>query len=250
MVTELHSEAPLLLRLTHPKGPEPWAGAAPGPARVCIAAGAAGPVGGDRLRLDVHVGPRSTLVLSDISATLLLPGAGGERSATCTRVTVDEGGTFIWTPEPVIAARGSHHTNDVAIDLAEGARLLIRDELLLGRHAEEPGTIHQWVRVQYGGRPLYHQDLDLGPQAPQGRSPAVAGPHPAVGSVLIVDPAWEQGGPRARALADQLAVLPLNGPGALISALAPDTLSLRHGLDTALDALGSPWAPAEAPRPA
>jgi urease accessory protein len=243
VVSELHSEAPLLLRLTEPKGLEPWAEDSLDIARVCIAAGAAGPVGGDQLRLDVTVGPGSTLVLNDISATLLLPGTNGERSITRTRVTVDEGGTFIWIPEPMIAARGSHHTNDITIDLAAGARLLTRDELLLGRHAEDPGTIHQRLRVTYADRPLYHQDLDLGEHAPEWPSPAVADSHLAVGSLLIVDPAWDQGPPPAQALTDRLAALALNGPGVLISALAPDTLSLRQDLDFVLAALGAPWAP-------
>lgn len=239
VVSELCSQAPLLLRLTLPKGPEPWTAGSPDVARVCVAAGAAGPVGGDRLELDVEVGAGSTLVLSDVSPTLLLPGPGGERSTTRTRITVGPGGTLVWTPEPVIAAAGSHHLNDIGIDLAEGARLLMRDELVLGRHAEAPGTVHQRVRVRYGGRPLHHQDLGLGDRVPEWRSPAVAHGLPAVGSVLVVDPARHHGDPCADAMTGTTAVLPLSGPGVLISGLAPDALALRRALDAALCGLVS-----------
>lgn len=240
IVSDLHSEVPLQLRLTHAKGPEPGADQTAMPARVCIAAGAAGPVGGDRLRLDVLVGAGSTLILSDISATVLLPGPDGERSVTRTRIRVEAGGTLIWTPEPVIAARGSDHTNEITIDLADGARLFVRDELLLGRHAEKPGTVRQHVRVEYAGRPLYHQDLELGTHARGWPSPAMTDSHRAIGSVLIVDPTEGHASPTARALTDGLAVLPLSGPGTLISAVASNILDLREDLDAAMRALGPP----------
>lgn len=46
-------------------------------------------------------------------------------------------------------------------------------------------------------------------------------------SALVVDPAWK-GGPPAGRLIGEDAVMPLGWPGALVSALAGDTLSLRR----------------------
>lgn len=167
-LTTLRSQTPLVLRPTAITTDVPWAGTRSDVARVSLAAGAAGPVGGDQLSLDISVGPGSTLVLSEISASLLLPGVHGERSSTRTRIQVAAGGTLVWLPQPVIAARGCHHLNDVRVELEEGARLLMREELLLGRHGETPGSLAQRVQVRLGGRPLYHQHLDLGPAAPGG----------------------------------------------------------------------------------
>ena len=38
--------------------------------------------------------------------------------------------------------------------LAEGACLLLRDELILGRHGEKGGACRVSLRVDYAGRPL------------------------------------------------------------------------------------------------
>ena len=142
-VSTLRPEAPFALRLTRAKAPEPWAAYAADVARVSVTAGAAGPVGGDRLALHIHVGQGSSLVLSEISPTLVLPGPHGEQSQTQVRIRVEAGGTLIWLPEPMIAARGCDHLNDVRVDLVQGARFFMREELLLGRHGEQSGRLTQ-----------------------------------------------------------------------------------------------------------
>jgi len=243
-VRTLRAEVPLVPRITMAKGPEPWAGGAPEVARVCLAAGAAGPVGGDRLHLDVDVGAGSALVLREVSATLLLPGPEGARSCTVTRIRVADGGTLVWLPEPLICARGADHVNDVRVDLADGARLVMREEILLGRHREASGRLRQRTRVRLGGKPLFHQDLDLGTTG--ARSPAVSGHHRAVGSVLVVDPEGAVAPQAAHRLSGEAVVLPLSGPAVLVAALAGDNLELRSGLDAGLARLGPPWSPGRA----
>jgi urease accessory protein len=74
-ITRLRSDPPLVLRPTRPAGPEPlprWGVDGPGTATVSLVAGAAGPVGGDQLRLDVEVGPGTALVLRSVAASLVL----------------------------------------------------------------------------------------------------------------------------------------------------------------------------------
>lgn len=240
-IAVLHSQAPLVLRPTHPKGPEPWTrggpGGDPGVARVCVAAGAAGPIGGDDFRFRVDVGAGSTLVLRQVSATVLLPGPRGERSSTRTAVSVGAGATLVWLPEPVIAARGCRHLGEVRVELAAGARLVLREELLLGRHGEQPGTVRQRLRIRLDGRPLLTQQLDVGPEAPGWDTAAVTGGRRAVGSLVVVDPAWLEAPPAAALLGRDGAVLPLAGPAALVSVLAADGLALRRRLDQGLAAL-------------
>lgn len=229
-VSTLHAEAPLLLKTTRQKEPEPWA--ATDVARVSLTAGAAGPIGGDDYRLDVEVGAGSTLVLSDISPTLLLPGPDGAASSYTVTVDVGEDATLIWLAEPLIAARDCNHSHDISVALHPSARLMMREELLLGRHGEACGTVRQRIAVRRGGSPLHRQDLAVGSGATGYDSAAVLGCARAVGSVLIVDPAWEQAPPGECALSPSAAVLPLAGPAVLVTAVDADNLALRRDLTT------------------
>lgn len=242
-ISTLRSEAPLMLRLTMAKDPEPWTNSAANIARASVASGAAGPIGGDEFALDVQVGAGSTLVLNEISPTLLLPGPEGAQSRMDTTIRVESGATFIWLPEPIIASAQCDHINTIHVELEPGARLLIREELLLGRCGEAPGRISQQVRVNLNGRPLYHQRLDLGEASTGWDSAAVTGGHSAVGAILAVDPLWDDSPPDNSPFAPEAALMALDGPAALISALAGDSLDLRRDLETGLDLLGSGWRP-------
>jgi urease accessory protein len=241
-VSTLRSEAPLVFRLTAARESEPAIARGLDAARVHLAAGAAGPIGGDEFNLDIDVGAGSALVLRDISATLLLPGPRGEPSSTRTRIHVAAGATLIWLPEPLIAARDCCHLNDVRVELDLGARLLLREELLLGRHGESPGTVRWRLCVRLGGQALHQQHLELGPDINGWNTPAVAGHHRALGSILAVDPDWDEHTPQARLLSGDAALLPLAGPAALITAQAADSLALRRQLDSGLDSLGTFWS--------
>ncbi len=242
-VEVLRSQGHLVLRPCNPVAPEPLTHRRPGVARVALAAGTAGPVGGDDFALDVRVGEGSTLVLSDISSLLVLPGPRGDRSRMRVTVRVEADATFVWVPRPVIAARGCRHSHDVQIDLGPDSRMVLREETLLGRHREEPGDFETTLRVTLGGRPLYHQQLRFGPDADGSRGPAVLGPNRAVGSILVVDPAWSDATPAPDAYDPDAALCALPGPGVLMSAVAPDNLRLRRLLDAGLDKLGPPWRP-------
>lgn len=238
----LRSQAPLALRPTHPKGAEPLTHRERGAARVALAAGAAGPLGGDDFILDVHVGAGSTLVLNEIAAMLVLPGPRGERSRMRISVNVDEDATFVWLPEPVIAARDCNHQHSVHVRLAPGARMVMREEAILGRYREQPGNLCNQLRVEYNGFPLYHQQLRFGPDAKGWNSPAVVGNNQALGSIIAVDPFWADETPGASAFHPQAVVAPLPGPGMVVSAVAPDSLALRRLLHHGLDELGAPWS--------
>ncbi|WP_197508306.1 urease accessory protein UreD [Mycobacterium sp. E802] len=240
-ISELRSEVPISLRITNPKEPHAWADCLAGAARVSVAAAAAGPVGGDRFTFDIDVGPDSALVLADVSATLLLPGPYGDCSHTTTQVRVGDGATLVWLPEPIIAAAHCNHVNDLRIDLAPTARLLLREELILGRHGEQPGTIEQRLKIRRGGRPLFHQDLHIGPDATGWNSAAVAATCRAVGSTIVVDPQRDWSAAMSATLAGTAALLTLPGPAAMITALGDDNLQLRTALNAGLSRLGKPW---------
>lgn len=254
-VRTLRSEWPLMLRTTAPLRRDvisAWASRGADPARLHLAAAAAGPVGGDALHLEVVVGPGSALVLGEVSPTLLLPGPRGERSSIRVDIRVGADATLAWLPQLVIAARGCSHRTEVHVHLDPEARLLLREEVLLGRHGEAPGALAQRLRVTVGDRPLHDQELVLGTPSSGWSGPAVAADHPCLGSLLLVDPAVPEGPRTAGAAA---ATMPLAGRGCLVTALAPDTSGLRERLDAACaDLIGDeqpqpvPAAPARAAR--
>ena len=136
---------------------------------------------------------------------------------------------------------------DVRVDVEDGARLLMREEVLLGRHGEPAGRVCQHVTVRLAGRPLYRQDLLIG--AAGARTPAVLGHFRAVGSMVVVDPRWVCRPPPVQRLSGPAALLPLAGPAVVVTALADDNLQLRARLGEGLAALGPPWDPGDVGRP-
>ncbi|MFL6113198.1 MAG: urease accessory protein UreD [Catenulispora sp.] len=233
-LTTLAGQAPLLLRRTGTRGPT---------ATVQLVGGAAGPIGGDQLDCLVAVGGGAGVRVESVAASVALPGTGGGQSRLDIRVQVAAGGSLVWSPQPLIAARGARHRTESRIDLGAGARLSWREEIVLGRSGEVPGSIAARLRVRRAGRPLIDHDVALGPEHPGSLGPAVTGGRRAVGTALIVDPAWEgvDGRDRLPGIAEDcvawsdesgsIAALPLTGPAVLLSAIAADGLILSRLLD-------------------
>ncbi|MFV2020082.1 urease accessory protein UreD [Micromonospora sp. LOL_023] len=224
----LRGEPPLVLRRTGPA-------AAAGEVQVHLVGAAAGPLGGDDLRLDVEVGPGARVCLRTVAASLALPGAGGGRSVLQMRVRVAAGGELRWLPEPLIAATGCDHVSRSVVELADGASMVWREELVCGRAGEAPGDARIDTLVRYAGRTLLRTDLAVGPRAAGWAGPAVLAGAKATGSVLMVRPDWADGGaPTATPLGPGAALLPLaGGPAALVTATGPTAHQLRANLDRA-----------------
>jgi urease accessory protein len=263
-LTTLAGEAPLLLRRTTRRddgsgasagagfagalGPDllnghRGDGAIPVPAQVCLAGGSAGPLGGDALRCSVDLGPGARLEVHGVAASIALPGPNGRESSLEIHARVGEGGALRWSPQPLIAARGARHRTFAKVELAADARLVWRDELILGRDGEEPGSVSTRLRVMRAGRVLLDREVAMGPRHPGSLGPAGSGGHRALGTVLIVDPAWEQEPPAPSAfdgIAAQddpgvaVTTMRLSGPAVLISAAASDGAALSRLLDRAL----------------
>jgi len=193
--------------------------------------GAAGPVGGDHLELDVEVGSGATLTLRTAAASVAYPGVNDEESTLVVRVHVGEEAALRWLPEPSVAARGCRHHLEVRLSLAVGSSVTWREELILGRHGEEPGWWEASTFVDLDGVPLWRQELHIASGLAGWQGPAVLGDNRAVGSLLMVEPSWAGAGPESLVLADTAAVLPLSGPAAVVSALADDAFVLRQRLD-------------------
>jgi urease accessory protein len=225
----LRSEAPLLLRPTGPAG---------NGVQLHLVGGAAGPLGGDQLRLEIEVGPGARLCLRTVAASVALPGPAGAVSTVVVTAAVAAGGALAWLPEPLVAAAGCRHRATGRVTLAEGAALTWRDELICGRHGESPGDTTVALSVTYGGKPLYQHELAVGPAAPGWDGPAVLGGARATGSLLRVDPEWAAMPPEPLLLGPTAATMPLAGPGAVTTVTAPDAADLRRHLDRAVAGWG------------
>lgn len=216
----LRSEAPLVLR--------------PTAEALYLVGGAGGPLGGDDLALEIQVGAGARLTIRTAAASVALPGAGPSEVAV--QATVAAGGELEWLPEPVVAALGCVHHIRSEVVLEAGARLVWREELVLGRHGEGSGSVVTRAHVDLGGAPLLRHELALGPRHPSGAGPAVTAGARAVGSVLLVGDGWAPNEPAL--LGPTAAVLPLAGGGAQVVALASCASGLRRLLDAGMPSYG------------
>ncbi|MCT2589512.1 urease accessory protein UreD [Streptomyces sp. N2-109] len=225
----LDGDGPFELRRLRSRGTE---------ARVCVVGAMSAPLGGDRLRIEATAQQGAALHITSAAATLALRGPTTEPATYDVQLTVEEHAELHWLPKPLICAAGSNLRQTWTIHLAPTARLVLREEQILGRTGEPPGHVATRLTVRRAGRTLLDQEAEYGPGAPGWDGPAVLAGHRATGQLLVVDPAFENRPPEVQLLGDspqdgQAVLTPLAGPAALATATAPDALRLRHLLDTA-----------------
>ncbi|MGW7435610.1 urease accessory protein UreD [Streptomyces sp. NPDC054849] len=221
----LAGEGPLALRRT--RGPAAEAG-------VMLVGAMSAPLGGDHLTVEATAGPGASLAVASAAATLALPGRGGAPARYDVDLTLEDAASVRWLPEPLVSVRGSDLRVRTRVHAAPTARLLLREEQVLGRWGEDPGLLRSRLTVTCGGRPLLDQELACGPGAPGGwDGPAGLAGHRALGQLLVVDPVFAEHPPPAAVLGEFAAVTPLAGPAVLVTVLAPDALRLRELLDAA-----------------
>ncbi|GAA4004015.1 urease accessory protein UreD [Streptomyces plumbiresistens] len=226
----LEGEGPLALRRTRGIGSQ---------AHVMIVGAMSGPLGGDHFTVVAGVEAGARLRVGSAAATIALPGQAKGESRYDVRLTVADGGELRWLPEQLISAHGSDLHVTTRADLGATARLVLREEQVLGRAGEEPGRLGSRLVVRIAGRTVLDQELSCGPGAPGGwDGPAVLAGHRAVGQVVVVRPEFADQPVTARVLGEGAAIMPLSGPAALVTAVAPDALKLRRILDEALTILG------------
>lgn len=226
----LEGDGPLALRRTRASGSE---------ARVMLVGAMSGPLGGDHFAVEAGVERGARLRVGSAAATIALPGQAKGESRYDVRIDVAEGGELHWLPEQLISVQGSDLRVTTRVDLAGSARLVLREEQVLGRVGEEPGRLTSRLSVKVAGRTVLDQELACGPGAPGGwDGPAVLGGHRAVGQLVVVRPEFSQEPVAARMVGECASLVPLAGPAVLVSAIASDALRLRRVLDEALAFLG------------
>ncbi|WP_371503596.1 urease accessory protein UreD [Allokutzneria sp. NRRL B-24872] len=201
----MRSAPPLTLRRTGSRGSS---------AQVHVVGTAAGPLGGDSLRLDVSVLDGASLTLRSTGAQVALSGS----STVHFGLSVD--GSAVVQQEPTVLARGCFVHNHSVASLTADSRLVWQDMVVLGRHGEEPGRMVQHWDVRRAGRPVLRTTTSL-VEPSLYRSPAIVGSASVLGTGLVVAPGLSVS-PYAR---DGAAVHALSG-AALVTVLGVDAVEV------------------------
>lgn len=172
VVTHLRSDPPLTLRQT--------------PEAVQVVASGAGPLGGDRLVVRVRVGAGARLVLRSIAAAMVLPGAVPAPSLSLLDAEVGAGASLDIALEPQIVVAGADHRAVTRIRLGERAMLRWRDEVVLGRHDEDGGTVVQEARITVADRPVLATAVVLGDRRRGAMGPAGVDGARAMGALVSI----------------------------------------------------------------
>lgn len=210
VATVLRSEAPLLLRAAN-RGDL---------LEVHLIGGAAGPLGGDDLRLDLDVGAGSNLRVRSVAAQLAQPDPRGRSSVATTTARIRGDAHVDWQPEPLISVAGSNHRATTLLQLDAGATVTWTDTIVLGRIDEHPGVLASRLRVEVAGRVLLDHDLITGLDHLDG--PGANGRARTLTSTVQIGPnAPDQASSSAVRDGTFAGVFPLAAGAALLVTLAP-----------------------------
>jgi urease accessory protein len=197
-----------------------------------------GLVGGDRLEMDIDVGPGAHACLTTPSATKVYR-ARDEAALQRVRVSVGAGATLEWVPDHTIPAAGAAFRQAIDVDLGPAARLILVDAFAAGRvargeawrfrHLESALAIHD-----HTGWLLHDRFVLSAGEAWSGLGFTEGAPYFAT-VVVIMD--GEIDGFRAAAgaalasagIVGGVAALPRQG--AIVRCLAGDAPTLADGLD-------------------
>ena len=125
--------------------------------RIGLLATSALLLGGDRVLIEVEVGPGATVELFDVAGTVAYHGRG-QPAAWHTTAQVADGGTLRWAGEPFVVADGADVLRTLELELDASATLRLRETLVLGRSGEVGGRLRTRTGIRVGGEPVLLED--------------------------------------------------------------------------------------------
>jgi urease accessory protein len=203
-----------------------------GPNQVHLVHAAGGPLGGDELALDLHLGTCSCLHVRSAGATVVQPSDPAAPARWTVVADLADGAVLDWRPEPLVVCDGAELHCAMTVALSRGARVMLREVVVLGRAGQRGGRFHGEFTVECDGAPLLTHTLLLDGADPVLTGPAGTGGTRVVGMLAIMGEgidglslaAAEQPGLRWACSA-------LDGPGWLLLALGDqvtDVIQLLH----------------------
>jgi urease accessory protein len=170
-VTRLTCTPPLTAKIcAGPNGPE-----------IVIVSSAACLLDGDRLRVDIDVGPKSSLTVRSVAAQFAYP-APSHGTVYGVHLQVADDAHATWMPEPLVVCAGGRHRSSLSVDLAATGRVTLLDELVFGRSGENPSDaqLAATITIRRDGRPMFVDGVDT--SLPGAWGPAVLGDSRYVGT--------------------------------------------------------------------
>ena len=152
--------------------------------RIGLLATSALLLGGDRVLIEVEVGPGANLELFDVAGTVAYHGRG-QPAAWHATARVADGGTLRWAGEPFVVADGADVLRTLELELNASATLRLRETLVLGRSGEVGGRLRTRTGIRIDGEPVLLEDQRLDPSGLR-RSPGMLGDHRVIDSLLAV----------------------------------------------------------------
>lgn len=157
--------------------------ASPARARVALVPEGALLLAEDAISLDIRVGAGCRLDLVEPGGTVAYDMRGGYASWDV-RIELEPGATLVWAGEPFVLSAGARVRRTTEVNLGDGARLALRETLVLGRHHERIGSLEQrWVAHAPDGGEVLVEELNLGTSA---HRPGILGGNRVIGSVLAL----------------------------------------------------------------
>jgi urease accessory protein len=215
-----------------------WRSAAPvvlrptGGHRIHLVQAAGGPLGGDDLALDVHLGADCAVQLRSAAATVVQAGQSPGPARWAVTASVAQRGVLDWQPEPTIVCDAAQLHSRITVALQPGARAVLREVVVLGRAGQSGGQFTGELAVDLAGSPLLAHTVLLDGTDPVLTGPAGTGGARVVGMLAVVGEGI--GGPARDAGEEpglRWACAPLDGPGHLVVALADRVTTVTRILD-------------------
>jgi len=141
-----------------------------------------GILAGDRLALDMEIGPRAQAQVTSTGATRLYRSRAGTAAAQFTaRASVRAGALLEYLPDPLIPFADSRFHQDTAISLEDDAGLFWWETVAPGREARGEMFSYNALRLRFDlradGIPIALEHSHLDPSARPLASPARLGPY-------------------------------------------------------------------------
>jgi urease accessory protein len=119
-----------------------------------------GVAGGDRVTLDIVVGPQAAVTVSTPSAERIYRSSLGSAPANvAVQLAVDAGARLLWAPQATLLFNGAELVRRFDVELADGAQLAMAEITLFGRRASGEvmtgGSLREDWRVRRCGTLIF-----------------------------------------------------------------------------------------------